>query len=151
MKNVMKALIMAIAMIVGVGMAGAVDVNRPVTATVTIQSYLDFQLNKTSVDLGTLGPTLPSPSVRQLSGNITSTGDWAITKAISGDHSGCMIGTGQNYLHAALGYDIDNINGAPMKNGPVLATFSQAYTSNPQSDYAGTYTATVTFTASTTF
>lgn len=125
------------------GLAAAdLSETQGVTATGTVSEELDF-----TVDESTLGITLSPdiyPDGAEANGNadLFTTGDWQIAGTVSGKMSNV-----DHELSADLVYTITDASGAAGTFTPVTYYF-QDFTSG---DYAGTYTATVTWTASAAF
>lgn len=124
------------------GLAGAVDdVIQGVTATGTVTEELDFTVDESAAGIA-LTAIYPGPGTATGDADLFATVDWQI----AGDVDGKMT-DGTNTLAADLVYTIAANSGVAGTFTPVTS-YSQSFTSG---DYAGTYSATVTWTASQTF
>lgn len=125
------------------GLAAAdLSETQGVTATGIVSEELVFTVDEVNPAGISLSAIYPGPGTATGGADLFTTGDWQI----AGTDSGHMT-DGTHTLSAALSYTIAANSGVAGTFAPVTS-YSQAFTSG---DYAGTYSATVTWTASATF
>lgn len=141
MKLAIAAILVACLALSGLAVAD-LSTTQGVTATGTVSDVLDFTVDEVNPAGISLTAIYPGPGTATGGADLFTTGDWQI----AGTDDGHMT-DGMHTLSAALVYSIAAASGVAGTFTPVTS-YSQAFTSG---DYAGTYSATVTWTASAQF
>jgi hypothetical protein len=150
MKYVVKAMLLVgfVLALSGLAAADGADKDAVVDAEGDIAEELTFTLHEgTGANEIDLGAIYPGPGTAAGTGDLFATWDWEISVAAPSltytDASSVL-----HTLHEPLVATITDDEGVAGTHDDLVTSYTQAFTDG---DYAGTYTGTVTFTASLAF